>query len=126
MQLLGRTFTAQELVDCGLISRLIPSDKFRESVLEIASEASKFSIEAVKVTKELIRGVDRELLLDANQKEMTALGERMASSDSLKSIMKFLGKKVSCIQPNTKHKYYRGSSCKKGKQEGKVVVFFKQ
>lgn len=91
--MLGRQFTAQELVDCGLISRLIPSDKLRESVLEIAANASKFSTEAMKVTKELIRGVDREQLIAVNQAEMTALGERMASSDSLESIMRFLGKR---------------------------------
>ncbi|KAI8083308.1 ClpP/crotonase-like domain-containing protein [Gilbertella persicaria] len=90
MLLLGRTFTAKEMVDCGFISRTIPSEGFRETVLEIAANATQFSTEAIKVTKELIRDVDRELLLEVNRREMNALGERMSSSDSIESIMRFL------------------------------------
>ncbi|KAF1807657.1 ClpP/crotonase-like domain-containing protein [Mucor lusitanicus] len=90
MLLMGRTFTAQELVDCGFISRIVPTEGFRETILGLAGEASKFSTEALKVTKDLIKGIDRDLLEQVNQREMKALGERMGSSDSVESIMRFL------------------------------------
>ncbi|CEG70135.1 hypothetical protein RMATCC62417_06084 [Rhizopus microsporus] len=90
MLLLGRTFTAKEMVDCGFVSRLIETENFRQKVLEIANEAAQFSVEAVKTTKRLIRGVDIELLEQVNVEEIKALKGRMESPDSLESIMKFI------------------------------------
>ncbi|KAI8988342.1 ClpP/crotonase-like domain-containing protein [Mycotypha africana] len=90
MLLLGRTFNAQEMVDCGFISRILPAQGFREAILRIADDASKFSSEAIKVTKDLVRNIDRDLLEQVNQNEMSALKDRMNSSDSLESIMRFL------------------------------------
>ncbi|KAG0178489.1 Enoyl-CoA delta isomerase 2, mitochondrial [Apophysomyces sp. BC1021] len=89
-QLMGRTFTAEEMRDCGMISRLISAENFRETVLGYAEEAAKFSLEAMKVTKELVRRVDREILLQANEEEIERLAERMSSQDSLESIMRFV------------------------------------
>lgn len=89
---MGRTFTAKEMVDCGFISRTFPVEGFREKILELAGNASEFSSEALKCTKDLIKGLDRELLDKVNQEEMKMLGERMASSDSVESIMRFMGK----------------------------------
>lgn len=80
------------MVDCGFVSRLIESESFRQKVLEIANEAAQFSVEAVKTTKRLIRGVDIELLEQVNVEEIKALKGRMESPDSLESIMKFIGK----------------------------------
>lgn len=80
------------MVDCGFVSRLIESESFRQKVLEIANEAAQFSVEAVKTTKQLIRGVDIKLLEQVNAEEIKALKGRMESPDSLESIMKFIGK----------------------------------
>lgn len=89
---MGRTFSSSEMVDCGFVSRTFPTETFREQILEIAGDAAKLSTDALKVTKDLIRNVERELLEKINQEEMRMLGERMASSDSLESIMRFVGK----------------------------------
>lgn len=88
---MGRVFTAQEMEACGFLSRIIPKDKFRETVLALAEDAAKFSTEAIKVTKELVRGFDRKFLEHVNDVEMDRLAERMASPDSLESIMRFVG-----------------------------------
>lgn len=77
--------------ECNFL-RCLPAENFRENVLALAENAAKFSLEAMKVTKELIRNVDRELLLKVNEIEMEKLAERMESSDSLESIMAFVGK----------------------------------
>jgi peroxisomal 3,2-trans-enoyl-CoA isomerase len=87
---MGRTFTAEELVDCGFISRTLAVDGFQEKVLSLAEEAAKFSAEAVAVSKKLIRDVDRKELLKVNEIEMERLTERMQSKDSQEAIMNFV------------------------------------
>lgn len=99
---MGRTFSAKEMVDCGFVSRILPTETFREQVLELAGDAANFSVEAMKVTKNLIKGIERELLEKVNQEEMRMLGERMASSDSIESIMRFMGK----FEKRDRHKVY--------------------
>ncbi|KAI9272995.1 ClpP/crotonase-like domain-containing protein [Phascolomyces articulosus] len=90
MLLLGRVFTADEMERCNFLTRLLPKENFREQVLAIAEETAKFSVEAMKVTKELIRGYDRKFLEEVNEVEMERLAERMASPDSLESILRFV------------------------------------
>ncbi|KAI7861645.1 ClpP/crotonase-like domain-containing protein [Spinellus fusiger] len=92
MLLFGRTCTAKELEECGFISRILPAEGFRESVLKIAEESTKFSIEAIKVTKDLVHSRDRPLLLEVNAIEMQKLKERMSSEDCLQSVLRFTGK----------------------------------
>jgi peroxisomal 3,2-trans-enoyl-CoA isomerase len=87
---MGRTFSAKELVDCGFISRTLPLEGFREKVLALAEETAQFSAEALKVTKKLIRDVDREQLLKVNEVEMHELTERMKTQESIDSINKFV------------------------------------
>lgn len=108
---MGRPFSSSEMVDCGFVSRTLPTETFREQVLEIAGNAAQFSSEALKVTKDLIKGVDRELLEKVNQEEMRMLGERMGSSDSIESIMRFVGKfKRTTNMISQLINHYRGSS----------------
>ncbi|KAI8092637.1 ClpP/crotonase-like domain-containing protein [Halteromyces radiatus] len=89
MLLLGRRFSAKEMEECGFL-RILPAEGFQEHVLKLAGQASEFSVEAMKVTKELVRGVDRDLLLKTNEIEMERLMERMGSADSFESISKFV------------------------------------
>lgn len=101
------------MVDCGFVSRILPTETFREQILEIAGDAAKLSPDALKVTKDLIKDNDRELLEKINQEEMRMLEIRMASTDSLESIMRFVGKfkrttnMISLLNKNT---IYRGNS----------------
>ncbi|ORX58166.1 ClpP/crotonase [Hesseltinella vesiculosa] len=89
MLLLGRRFSAKEMEECNFL-RVLPSEGFHDQVIKLAAQASNFSLEALKVTKSLVRGVDRELLHKTNTDEMDRLAERMVSPDSLESIMKFM------------------------------------
>ncbi|KAG0258796.1 Enoyl-CoA delta isomerase 2, mitochondrial [Actinomortierella ambigua] len=90
MLLLGKKFTAEEMVQCGMVARTIPSDSFREQILKIASAAAKAPIEAMKATKHLIRAHDFELMDATNIREMTCLRERMMSDESAQAIMAFM------------------------------------
>jgi peroxisomal 3,2-trans-enoyl-CoA isomerase len=91
---MNRKFTAPELVEAGLISRLIPAENFLPDVIELATNAAKFSAEAIKTTKKLIRGVDKELLEKVNDEEIDRLIDRMTSDDSIESVMNFVGKSL--------------------------------
>ncbi|KAL1929046.1 hypothetical protein VTP01DRAFT_2105 [Rhizomucor pusillus] len=90
MLLMGRTFIAQELEQCGLVGRILPAEGFLKAVLAIAEDAAKFSPAAIATTKELVRRVDRDLLLQVNEEEMARLEERRASKESRESIMNFV------------------------------------
>ncbi|KAI8384739.1 ClpP/crotonase-like domain-containing protein [Radiomyces spectabilis] len=90
MLMMGRVFSAQEMEQCGFLSRVFPEANFRETVLLLAEEAAQFSLEAIKVTKGLIRHTDRRLLSQVNQNEVDQLMDRMTSKDSLESIMRFV------------------------------------
>lgn len=57
-------------------SRLIPSDTFHETVLNLATEAAQFPPNAMRQTKALVRDVDRELLERVNEEEMALLVDR--------------------------------------------------
>jgi peroxisomal 3,2-trans-enoyl-CoA isomerase len=75
--------------ECGFL-RILPADGFQDHVLTLANQAAEFSVQAMKVTKELVRGVDRNLLLTTNDVEMKRLAERMDSADSFQSIQRFV------------------------------------
>lgn len=79
---------------CGFISQIIPKENFREQILAIAEQTSTFSPEAMKVTKDLIRENERKFLEQVNDIEMERLAERMASPDSLESILRFVGRSM--------------------------------
>ncbi|KAI8337285.1 ClpP/crotonase-like domain-containing protein [Chlamydoabsidia padenii] len=105
MLLLGRRFSAKEMEECGFL-RILPADNFQEHVMTLASQASEFSAEAMKVTKELVRGVDRDLLLKTNDIEMKRLAERMDSADSIQSMVRFVEesrKKKAAKKTNSKN-----------------------
>ncbi|CAO3595482.1 unnamed protein product [Absidia cylindrospora] len=89
MLLLGRRFSAKEMEECGFL-RTLTAEGFKDHVLTLAGQAAEFSVEAMKVTKELVRGVDRELLIKTNDVEMERLVERMGSTDSFESIQRFV------------------------------------
>jgi peroxisomal 3,2-trans-enoyl-CoA isomerase len=75
--------------ECGFL-RILPADGFQQHVMTLAGQAAEFSVQAMKVTKELVRGVDRDLLLKTNEVEMEQLTERMGSVDSFESIQRFV------------------------------------
>ncbi|GAB5587861.1 hypothetical protein Unana1_02761 [Umbelopsis nana] len=90
MLLMNRQFSAQEMEQCGFISRILPVEGFREHVLKLAADTAKFSLDAMKTTKKLVRDIDREMLLRVNEEEIDRLAERMASPESIESILKFV------------------------------------
>ncbi|KAI9248015.1 ClpP/crotonase-like domain-containing protein [Phascolomyces articulosus] len=89
MLLMGRTFSAQEMVESNIVSRSYSVENFRETVLALAEETAKFSKEALATTKKLSRDPERELLLRVNAEETVRLNERQNSKDSIETVIRF-------------------------------------
>ncbi|KAG2222157.1 hypothetical protein INT45_007174 [Circinella minor] len=92
MLLMGRTFSAQEMVEGNMVARIYPAEGFRETVLKLAEDAAKFSADALATTKKLSRDAERETLLNVNNAEMAALAIRTTSKDSIETVRRFAGK----------------------------------
>ncbi|KAF9550558.1 Enoyl-CoA delta isomerase 2, mitochondrial [Mortierella hygrophila] len=90
MLLMGRKFTAEEMKEAGVVSRIFPKETFMEEVLKAATVAAKYPPQAMKDTKRLIREHELKFLEDVNTKEMILLGERMASEESANAIVEFM------------------------------------
>lgn len=82
----------EEMIGCGFVSRTIARDKLQEQTLQLAEEASKFSPEALKVTKDLVRQNERPLLHRINDNEMAELHIRVRTPESIASLNSFVGK----------------------------------
>ncbi|KAG2172177.1 hypothetical protein INT44_005548 [Umbelopsis vinacea] len=89
MLLMGRHFSAPELLQAKFIGEILPEDAFHEEVVNLATKAAQFSLEALKTTKKLIRDVDRELLLKVNNEEFDRLAERKVSQEHVDSVLRF-------------------------------------
>lgn len=87
---MGRTFSADEMVACGMVSRTLPAEGFREQVLALAEDTAKFSLEALMTTKDLVRRVDRDFLLQVNEEEIKRLAERKSSEYSIQALRNFV------------------------------------
>ncbi|KAF9429361.1 Enoyl-CoA delta isomerase 2, mitochondrial [Entomortierella beljakovae] len=90
MLLMGHKFTAQEMKEANVVSRIFPQESFMGEVLKLATAAAKFPPQAMKDTKSLIRDRENKLLHEHSIREMTMLGERMASDESAEAIMEFM------------------------------------
>lgn len=113
---MNRQFSAQEMEQCGFISRILPEERFHEHVLKLATDAAKFSLEALKTTKKLVRDVDREMLMKVNEVEIDRLAERMVSPDCIAQMLAFVGKFTSFCNDSfrirkTKHLIDRNREC---------------
>ena len=86
---MGRTFSAQEMIESGMVSRHYPEQDFRETVLAIAEETAKYSAIALATTKKLSREPELEFLLKVNTEEMARLTERSGSKESRETVLRF-------------------------------------
>jgi peroxisomal 3,2-trans-enoyl-CoA isomerase len=88
--LAGEVMTAQDLQTAGMITRIIPADKFMEGVFEVAERMAGYSQSAIRTTREMVRGKLREKLHAANLRECQALRDRNVNNDALPNIIEFI------------------------------------
>ncbi len=54
----GRTITAHEALEIGLVSRVVPDGELASAAIDLARQLSKSSPEALSATKRLFYGLD--------------------------------------------------------------------
>ncbi|CAD5214655.1 unnamed protein product [Bursaphelenchus xylophilus] len=90
MLLFNRTITAQEALEWGLVSRVIPRKDFPQKTEEILTEWARLPRDSLRINKSVVRGEEKALLHSVNDREMETLKVRFASEESLKATKEFL------------------------------------
>ncbi|KAJ3333172.1 Enoyl-CoA delta isomerase 2, mitochondrial, partial [Kappamyces sp. JEL0680] len=88
--LMGKTFTAKEFLDAGLVNAILPEEHFLESVLGHARKAAAYAPDALRKSLGLIKLVDRDRLLQMNELEMKLLVERLGSEEFQQVVLAFM------------------------------------
>ncbi|XP_050351408.1 enoyl-CoA delta isomerase 3, peroxisomal [Nymphalis io] len=73
MLIMNYKMTAQEALDCGLISYLYKTDELHVKAWDKITEISNLSLDSVLATKRLIRKIDMDKLLETNILELQEL-----------------------------------------------------
>lgn len=92
MLLLGRKLNAQEAYRVNLVSRVVEHNKINE-LIENLKEYGKLPVSSVKASKELVNGRLKNILCDANYKEVETLKECVQSEQFTNMLVAFMSRK---------------------------------
>ncbi|MCI0416924.1 enoyl-CoA hydratase/isomerase family protein, partial [bacterium] len=96
----GRTFTAEEGVNMGLINGVFPQDDFQKRIDTIVREIASYSRPVLIATKYALRKASGSIFLHALElAEKIYLEQLMTTSDALEGLNAFLEKRT----PEWKH-----------------------
>lgn len=93
MLLFNKKINAEEAFDRGLISEIIPKENFITEIESRIKKLAKLPKDSLIYSKQLIRGLDRDILHKVNENECKILCERWQSPEFSKVIMSFLQRK---------------------------------
>jgi len=93
LMLFNRKLSAQEGVDCGLVTRLIPHENFNEEVETALKTMAALPVKSLVYSKALMRQDELETLHRVNKAECDRLVERWPSEDCINAIMNFFQNK---------------------------------
>lgn len=96
--LTGERMSAQELHMAGMISKILPEDRFLDTVLDIAAKLTELPPTSLKANKRLMTGYYRRELHEANNLERDLFRTLKSGSETREAVKKFkeeqLAKKV--------------------------------
>ena len=91
--LLGDPFTAQEAVECGIANAVLPASEVVPHARRIAARFNGLPPGAVRESKRLMRGHQREAVLQAIQTEGAVFSARLRSPEVREALQAFLEKR---------------------------------
>jgi len=91
MLLMGKKLTAQEAVERNLCAAVIPDEKFKESVRQLALELAAKPPQSLRISKALVTA-EKEKLRAVCAAEIKALHERWTSEECLTAVINFFEK----------------------------------
>ena len=89
----GRTLSAQESLDMGLVNAVVPDDQLMETAMQWAQEIADNAPVAVQTTKRMMRMGMEESFGTAVDHLMTHLGSMFASEDFKEGVQAFMEKR---------------------------------
>lgn len=93
MMLFNRKMSAQEALDCGLVTRLFPHESFSSQVDTALKQMASLPVNSLVYSKALMRDPEKDLLHKVNKAECDRLVERWPSEDCVNAVMKFFQEK---------------------------------
>jgi 2-(1,2-epoxy-1,2-dihydrophenyl)acetyl-CoA isomerase len=94
LALLAETMSAQEALDCGLVSRLVPAEELDATVAEIAAMLLAGSPESLAATKRLIRTAAEPAPQEALRRESESISRLGGSANGREGVTAFLAKRA--------------------------------
>lgn len=93
MLMFNRKLSATEALNANLVAQIFPADTFEKETFEKVKEYSKLPPQSMRYQKDLVRGGDREKLLQVNKMECDRLVERWQSQECMQAIIDFFSRK---------------------------------
>ncbi|XP_070575756.1 enoyl-CoA delta isomerase 2-like isoform X2 [Ptychodera flava] len=91
--LFGKPITAAQACERGLVAEVFPDSQFQTEIQKKLKEYAGLPKNSLKLTKELVRGIDKEVLHKVNKAECELLVERWTSDECVQAVMDFFAKR---------------------------------
>lgn len=91
----GIGFSAQEARDAGLIYKVVPVEALEEETLAAAASVASKPPQAVRIARELLRGGQRDAVVERIAHESAQFSERLRSPEARAAFEAFLARKRS-------------------------------
>ncbi|XP_062926095.1 enoyl-CoA delta isomerase 2, mitochondrial [Mobula hypostoma] len=92
--LFNKKLTATQACELGLVTEVFPDSTFQKEVWKRLHTYAKLPKNSLVFSKQLIRGVEKDILHSVNAQECERLSERWLSEECMKAIMNFFEKKA--------------------------------
>ena len=93
--LAGDRLTAAELESAGLVTKVLPKEKFFDTVLAQCLRIAKQPADSLKLNKSLMMRSCRKELLEVNQLELRELSKKAKSQEAKDAVKGFLAEQAS-------------------------------
>ncbi|KAM8901654.1 enoyl-CoA delta isomerase 2 isoform 1-T1 [Lycaon pictus] len=94
MLMFGKKLTAREACAQGLVTEVFPDSTFQKEVWTRLKAYSKLPRNALHISKQSIRNLEKEKLHAVNAEENSVLQERWLSDECINAVMSFLSRKA--------------------------------
>ncbi|XP_066124492.1 enoyl-CoA delta isomerase 2 [Saccopteryx bilineata] len=94
MLVFGKKLTAREACAQGLVTEVFPDSTFQKEIWTRLKAYSKLPPNAMRISKQIIRNLEKEKLHAVNAEECSVLQGRWLSDECINAVMDFLSKKA--------------------------------
>ncbi|XP_036901246.1 enoyl-CoA delta isomerase 2 isoform X2 [Sturnira hondurensis] len=94
MLIFGKMLTAREACAQGLVTEVFPDSTFQKEVWARLKAYSDLPANSMRISKQVIRNMEKEKLHAVNAEECSVLQERLLSGECINAVVNFLSRKA--------------------------------